>query len=131
MSNQHWGFEINPHDWCVPNKMINGKQCTVLWHVNDLKMSHVDANVVTSMIGDIEEVFGKDAPVTVTRGKVHVCLGMTLDFSVKGKFKVKMLDYVDGMLSNLPADMRGTAATPAGDHLFDVNDSAEKLDEAG
>jgi hypothetical protein len=36
-----WGFEINPHDWCVANKMIDGK-CTVLWHVDDLKISHVD-----------------------------------------------------------------------------------------
>ena len=25
-----WGFEINPYDWCVANKTINGKQCTIL-----------------------------------------------------------------------------------------------------
>jgi hypothetical protein len=25
-----WGFEINPYDWCVANKMIDGKQRTVL-----------------------------------------------------------------------------------------------------
>ena len=23
---QEWGFKINPYDWCVANKMINGKQ---------------------------------------------------------------------------------------------------------
>jgi hypothetical protein len=25
-----WGFTINPYDWYVTNKMIDGKQCTVL-----------------------------------------------------------------------------------------------------
>lgn len=30
------GFEINPYDLCVANKMINGKQCTVVWNVDDL-----------------------------------------------------------------------------------------------
>ena len=37
-----WGFEINPYDCCVANKTVNGKQCTILWHVDDLKISHVD-----------------------------------------------------------------------------------------
>jgi hypothetical protein len=37
---KEWGFEINPHDWCVAHKMIDGKQCTVLWHVDDIKISH-------------------------------------------------------------------------------------------
>ena len=26
------GFEINPYDPCVANKMINGEQMTVVWH---------------------------------------------------------------------------------------------------
>jgi len=42
-----WGFVINPYDWHVANKIINGKQCTVLWHVNDLKVSHMDTKVMT------------------------------------------------------------------------------------
>jgi hypothetical protein len=28
-----WGFKISPYDWCVANKTIDGKQCTILWHV--------------------------------------------------------------------------------------------------
>ena len=31
------GFEINPYDPCVANKMVCGKQFTVIWHVNKLK----------------------------------------------------------------------------------------------
>ena len=36
------GFAMNPYDWCCMNKMIDGKQCTILWHVDDIKISHVD-----------------------------------------------------------------------------------------
>ena len=65
-----WGFKINPYDWCVANKTINGKQCTICWHVDDLKISRVSANVVTSVIEQLDEAFGKEAPLTVTRGLV-------------------------------------------------------------
>jgi hypothetical protein len=36
---EKWGFTINPYDWCVANKMIDGTQCTIVWHVDDL-ISH-------------------------------------------------------------------------------------------
>jgi len=35
------GYELNPYDSCVANKIVNGTQCTVLWHVDDLKLLHV------------------------------------------------------------------------------------------
>ena len=42
---------VNPHDPCVANKMINhGEQMTVTWHVDDLKISHMDSNEVTKCI---------------------------------------------------------------------------------
>ena len=28
------GFVINPYDKCVANKIINGKQCTIVWYVD-------------------------------------------------------------------------------------------------
>jgi hypothetical protein len=45
-----WGFTIKPYDWRAGNKMIDGKQCTVLWHVNDLKISHVREDVNTDIV---------------------------------------------------------------------------------
>ena len=39
---EHIGFKINPYDPCVANKLVNGKQMTVIWHVDDLKVSHID-----------------------------------------------------------------------------------------
>ena len=40
-----------------------------------------------------------------------------------------MIDYVENMLRDAPADMAGESATPAGNHLFQVNEEATKLDE--
>lgn len=45
-----WGFITNPYDPCVINKQIEGSQCTILWHVDGLKISHKNPNVVTSVI---------------------------------------------------------------------------------
>ena len=44
------GFETNPYDICVANKMVNGKQITVMWHVDDLKVSHVEDEVLDGFI---------------------------------------------------------------------------------
>mgnify|MGYP000305707936 CR=1 FL=1 len=109
--------------------MIDGKQCTVLWHVDNLKISHVDPKVNTDVIAMINAEFGKEAPITITRGPIHDYLGMTLDYSEKGKVKIKMLDYVTKMLADLPPDMDGEAPTPAANHLFSVDDQQTKVTE--
>ena len=44
------GFVLNPYDACIANKEINGSQCTVIWHVDDLKISHRDPKVVDSVL---------------------------------------------------------------------------------
>jgi hypothetical protein len=76
--------------------------------------------------------FGNKAPLTQTCGKVHEYLGMTTDFSMSGKVKFYMVDYIQSILDDLPADMDGTVLTPESAHLFDVNNSRKKLsDELG
>ena len=46
----HMGLKINFYDPCLANKMVNGKQMMITWHVDNLKISHMDARVITSMI---------------------------------------------------------------------------------
>jgi hypothetical protein len=82
-----WGFVINPYEWRVANKMIDGKQCTILWHLDDLKISHVDPKVKISIIGLIDTEFGKDAPLAIIRGRTYDYPGMTLNYIEKGKVK--------------------------------------------
>jgi hypothetical protein len=122
------GFVQNPYDRCVMNKIVNGSQCTVLWHVDDLKISHVDGNVNESVLASLNGKYGKETPLTVTRGDLHDYLGMTLDYSTEGKVAIRMEDYIENMLADVPKDMEGGAVTPAGPHLFKVNGGAERLD---
>ena len=86
------GFEVNPYDPCVANKMINGSQMTVMWHVDDLKISHKDGKEVTNFIKDLGEVYGNK--LTVTRGKVHLYLGMHFDLTKSGTVQVGMIPPV-------------------------------------
>ena len=62
---QEWGFEPNPYDSCVVNKMINDKQCTVVWHVDDMKTSHVNKKVVDNFISMMECEFGKETLLSI------------------------------------------------------------------
>lgn len=124
------GFEVNPYDWCIANKNINGSQCTIVWHVDDLKISHVDPEVVTKIIESLDEEYGKVGKMTVRRGKVHDYLGMTLDFSKEKSFLVDMEAYLDTMFDqDLPGEFSGVASTPAADWLFKTRDNVGKLDE--
>ena len=76
------GFKLNPYDPCVANDTINWQQMTICWHVDDLKVSHVDHRQVTKMIKWIERCYGK---MQVSRGKIHNYLGMVLDYSSRGR----------------------------------------------
>ena len=124
-----WGFTINPYHWCVANKQINGQQCTLVWHVDDMKISHADSLVVDAIIDMLEQEFGKEAPLTIYHGKIHDYLGMTLDFTLAGKVQIHMEEYITSMLTELPADMDGMATTPAAEHLFKINETPKYLDE--
>jgi Reverse transcriptase (RNA-dependent DNA polymerase) len=93
-----WGFELNPYDTCVANKHINGSICTILWHVDDLKISHVDPAVVDEIIAQLSDEFGCVAPLSVHRGKQHDYLGMQLDFSTPSKIRITMIDYIKKFL---------------------------------
>ena len=48
------GFSINTYDRFVAKNMIDGKQCNIVWYVDDNNILHVDPNVV-ALVNDILE----------------------------------------------------------------------------
>ena len=63
------GFKLNPYDRYVKNKLVNGKQCTLVWYVDDNKVSQMEARVVEGLINNLKKHFGE---LLVTRGKKHI-----------------------------------------------------------
>jgi hypothetical protein len=124
------GFKFNPYDPCVANRMVKGKQHTIVFHVDDLKSSHKDKKVNDKFAGWLEATYGQHGKVKVHRGKIHDYLGMKLDFSEKKKLKVDMRDYLKEMFESFPIKFKknDTAPTPAAEDLFgQKQDNAEKL----
>ena len=64
--------------------MAGGKQSTLTRHVDDLKVSHVDENVAQTFICDMEMVFGKETPLSVSNGEIHDYLGVMLEVEEPG-----------------------------------------------
>ena len=84
------GFKINFYDSCVANKMVGGKQLTVCWRVDDLKMSHVNKHGVNEFRQKLKQLYGKQGKLIVSRGKHHDYLGMVLYYREKGMVKIDM-----------------------------------------
>ena len=126
------GFKVNPHDPCVANLKVNGHNLTVLWHVDDLKISHKDKKAIEDFVKWLDnKCSDKNGKLTVTWGLKHVHLGMTLDFSKPGAVKIDMVDYVKSMLKQFEEEVQsiGTGKDcPWSDKLFEVDSDSPKLD---
>lgn len=66
------GFNVNPYDPCVANCMVNGKQKTVIWHVDNLKISHIDEVENTLLIHEIARIYGQK--LTCSRGRYMIAV---------------------------------------------------------
>jgi hypothetical protein len=68
--------------------------------------------------------------MTVSRGKIQKCIGMTLYYTVGGQVKITMCNYVDEILTAFDkADPNGgvTNSSVAPDSLFKVDESCKKI----
>ena len=128
---EEYGFVINPYDPCVANKMVNGSNLTVVWHVDDLKISHVQEEPVEDFLKWLNDKYSdKNGTVTVRRGKVHPFLGMVLDYSEPDSVKIDMIDYVKKMLQEFEEIQKigAPSKVPWTDQMFVVDDNSPKLD---
>ena len=61
------GFKVNPYDKCMANKMINNKQCSIGWYVDNNKISRVEEAVCTNIVNAINF----QGELTRTTGNSH------------------------------------------------------------
>ena len=50
---------INPYDPCVAKKWTDGGQLTVVWHVDDMKVSQKNKEEVTKFIRYMKGIYGE------------------------------------------------------------------------
>lgn len=110
----------------VINKIIQVEQCTIKWHVDNLKISHKYANVVTSIIKSLSAKYGITIPLLISRGKVHEYLGMTIEFTTKGKECITMYNQVDNIINNAPGIYKTGSATAAPNNLYSMQSPCER-----
>ena len=131
------GFELNPHDPCIANKTVAKTQMTACFHVNDCKLSHHKKKENDCMIKwsrqECESIFEDGTgEMEVSRGKIHTCLGMRLDFTTPGQAKMTVFDCLEEMLEawmKAEPNGDGTNASAAPDNLFKTDEDCEKLND--
>ena len=124
---QGMGFELNPYDLCVANKMINGKQCTIVFYVDDNKVSHKDPKVVTEILEKMSEYFGE---LTISRGDKHDFLGINITLNRKKKrVELEMTKKAKDVVEHFGETCNYKVSSPSAPHLWQVNDDAEQLNQ--
>ena len=89
----------------MANKWVKGSQCIIMWHIDHLKLSHTQVDVLEDILRKLNEEFSKVGPLLVNQGKIHDYLGMILDYSQEGT----VVEYIKVMLVDPPSHMDGFA----------------------
>ena len=121
------GFVKNPYDECIFNRINpNGNQITVVLYVDDMMVSCVDESALDDFAFFLRACYGENE-ISEHRGSILDFLGMTFDFTTVGKVKITMKRLVDEIIAGCGVVLE--RKTPAAEHLFDINESAKKLQE--
>ena len=79
--------------------IIRGKQMTIAFRVDDCKLSHKHPKEMDIMINQLREEYESifedgSGKMAVSRRKVHTYLGITLDYTIPGRVKITMINYI-------------------------------------
>ena len=52
------GYILNLYDLCIANKMINRKQYTLIWYIDNVKSSYMDLKVNKNLLSCVKKNMG-------------------------------------------------------------------------
>ena len=124
------GLEQNPYDKCTWNKIVNGEQLTVVFHVDDLKASHKEQTVLDEFIKQLKNIFGKQDELLESTVLVYKYLGMVLDYSISGKIAFTMFEYLEDIIVEALDNLKKGRFNkyPANNKLFKADKNTKPLD---
>ena len=101
--------------WC--NKFPK-KQCIILWLVDNLNMVSVDSIIFSRVFSSVDAEYGNITKMTITRGKIHKCLGVSINLFLPVKINLSMVTYIGKILEYTPEDTRGDSMILASRHFL-------------
>ena len=119
------------------NKEVNGSQCTITFHVDDLKLSHTDPEEMIKMIDHLRSLYEELPNGEVNKMEVQRMdkrtmvlnyLGMDFGYSINGEVSISMRHYVEKTIREFPDPLRNKVIlTPATAKLLRVRPEIPKL----
>ena len=110
-------FKPNPYTSCAMNKTMDGKQCMIFWHMDDINILHAISNGVDGVLSQMTEKCVKVSVLSFSQGRVHNYLGMWLNYGTKCKVLINMPKHIESILEASAEDTDGIIETPASNHL--------------
>ena len=122
------GFILNKYDMCTFNKIVNGEQTTVQFHVDDLKVSHKDQAVLEDFVSNLRDEFGQEDESMENKGLIHEYLGITIDYAIPRKVAFIMFDYLEDVKVEANEDLKNSRSYyPGNDSLMKVDQDSSRL----
>ena len=90
--------------------MVNGKQITIQFNVDDLKVSHKEQSVLEDFLGNLRSEFGQEDKLTVNTGLIDVYLGITIDYSIAGKVIFTMFNCLENVIVEAANDLKNSCS---------------------
>ena len=122
------GFKINHYNKRVANKVIDGTHCTIVWYVDNNKVSHMNKDAVTGVIEIMKGYFGE---LIVMRGETYNFLSMHVKIIKNKSIEIEMKEQLREAITRTET-IEGeyvikNVTSPAQKHLRDTNDKCKKL----
>ena len=105
--------------------MINGKKCTILWYVNDNKLSKFDPNIVTEILEEIKKHFGE---LVISGGENPDFLRMKVKLRKDTLVESSMTKKLEEVIEMFESTCAYAVKTPGAPQLWKLNENAERLD---
>lgn len=91
---EEFGFIVNDYDPYVVNKIVSRTKMTVVWHVDDLKISHVSVSWADIVKLLVYLGWKYEQNIMINHEK-HDYLGLDFDFSSNGMVKLSMIKGIE------------------------------------
>ena len=103
----------------MANSIIEGKEYTIVWYVDNNKISYIDLKVIDRIMKQIKSKFCK---MSKTRGNCYEFLEMNILFK-NMKVKINMKKHALKAINDFDKEITRNAATLARSCLFHIRES--------